>query len=50
MNGNVGKSDRNHVFPRSDTPPGGRHVTARRQRYTNGIMGFWLDWFGLGVL
>jgi len=38
------------VVPRSDTPPGGRQVTARRQRYISGMMEYWLDWFGLDVV
>jgi len=50
VNGNVGRGDRNHVFPRSDTLLGRRQVIVRRQRYASGILGFWLDWFGLGVL
>ena len=32
---------------RSSTPPGGRSVTARRQRYCSGRLEVWLDWFGL---
>jgi len=31
----------------SGTSPGGRLVTARRQRYSSGRLKFWLDWFGL---
>ena len=50
MKKNVGRGDRNHVFPRSDTLLGRRQVIVRRQRYASGILGFWLDWFGLGVL
>jgi len=37
-------------FSRSDTPPSGRQVTAKRQRCTSGVLGFWLGWFGLVVL
>ena len=40
VNGNVGRGDINHVFPKSDTPPGGRQVIVRRQRYTSDILGF----------
>jgi len=35
------------LFSRSDTPPGGRQVITRRQRYTSGVLGFWLGWCGL---
>jgi len=38
------------LFSRFDTPPGGRQVTARRQRYTSGVLGFWLGWFRLIVV
>jgi len=31
----------------SGTSPGGRLVTARRQRYNTGRLKVWLDWFGL---
>ena len=32
---------------KSSTSPGGRSVTARRQRYSSGGLEVWLDWFGL---
>jgi len=35
------------LFSRSDTLPGRRQVTARRQRCTSGVLGFWLGWFRL---
>ena len=38
------------LFSRSDTLPGGRQVTARRQRCTSGVLGFWLGWFRLIVV
>jgi len=36
------------LFPRSDTPPGGRQVIARRQRYTSGMLK--LSWNGSGCM
>jgi len=38
------------LFSRSDTPPSGRQVTARRQRCTSGVLGFCLGWFRLIVV
>jgi len=35
------------LFSRSDTLPGRRQVTARRQRCTSGVLGSWLGWFRL---
>ena len=50
MNRKVAGAKEIRIVPRSDTPPGERQVTARRQRYSSGRLEFWLDWFRQDVL